>query len=95
MIHKQIEFATEQYEKIWAQIIRQKINNQARVLSLLDLEGMEKVLYYTKQLTDLNIDAMEATAAKEYFQFFHKGLNRREDDTHMLIYFTQMNVNRA
>ena len=80
LIHKQIEFATEQYEKIWAQIIRQKINNQARVLSLLDLEGMEKVLYYTKQLTDLNIDAMEATAAKEYFQFFHKGLNRREDD---------------
>lgn len=45
-----------------------EISNQARALSIMGLDNAE------------NVDAMEALAAKEYFEYYHEGLNRRVED---------------
>ena len=80
LIHRQVGFGDENYRKLWFQIIKQKISNQSRVLSLLGFSGTEKVGAYAEKLTLDNIDSSESLAAKEYFQFYHKGLNRRSND---------------
>ena len=58
----------EKYRDLWIQIISRKISNQARALSIMGLDNAE------------NVDAMEALAAKEYFEYYHEGLNRRVED---------------
>ena len=65
---------------MWFQIIKQKISNQSRVLSILGFPGTEKVGTYAEKLTLDNIDSSESLAAKDYFQFYHEGLNRRSND---------------
>jgi len=57
-----------------------KIGNQARNLALLGLNGSETIARYSRDVCDNNVDCIEALAAKEYFQEYYKGLNRRGDD---------------
>ena len=80
LMHAQISTSPEKYEKLWIQIIRQKINNQARALSIMELNGAEEVAKYSDNLTGSNVDYNEAISAKEYFSYFHQGLNRRGED---------------
>lgn len=80
MIHRQVEFDREKYQKLWYQIIKQKIANQSRVLSILGLPGAEQVGTYIENINMSDIDRSESTAAKLYFQHYHEGLNRRSDD---------------
>lgn len=54
--------------------------NQARCLSILGLNGEKQVNNYCLNLNSNNIDFNEAMAAKIYFQHFHPGLNRRNND---------------
>lgn len=70
----------EKYLRLWIQIIKQKIINQSRALSIMGLEGAERVAKYIDLLNEDNVDYNEALAAKEYFSFFHEGLNRRTED---------------
>lgn len=70
----------EEYNKLWFQIIKQKISNQSRVLSLLGCPGAEKIGTYAQQMKKEDIDSSESLAAKDCFQFYHEGLNRRNDD---------------
>lgn len=74
------QFSKEEYNKLWFQIIKQKISNQSRVLSLLGCPGAEKIGTYAQQMKKEDIDSSESLAAKDYFQFYHEGLNRRSDD---------------
>lgn len=80
LIHRQVELSRDRYELLWIQIIKQKISNQARALSILGFEGVETVSAYVDEVNMDNVDYCEAAAAKEYFAHFHEGLNRRSDD---------------
>lgn len=70
----------EIYIDLWTQIIKQKISNQSRALSIMGMDGSEVVGRYVNNVTIDNVDIMEALAAKEYFSYYHEGLNRRSDD---------------
>ena len=80
LMHAQVKTRTDKYLNLWIQIIRQKISNQSRCLSILGLEGAEQIIGYIDELTEKNVDINEALAAKEYFSCYHEGLNRRGDD---------------
>ena len=80
MMHAQVTTTEEKYLSLWVQIIRSKIANQSRALSILGLAASEEVARYAHDLTPENADRREALAAKAYFSVFHEGLNRRSDD---------------
>lgn len=80
VMRRQVALTESEKNRIWIDLIARKIENQARVLALLGLEGTEKVLQYSIDLTPDNIDSREANAAKDYFHFLHPGLNRRNGD---------------
>lgn len=80
LMHSQISCGEYEKRMMWKQIVYKKISNQSRVLSILGLEGVEKVMEYALELSDENADYNEALAAKHYFSLFHPGLNRRVDE---------------
>ena len=80
LMHAQVETTDEIYRRLWFRITKFKISNQSRNLSILGLDGAEKIAAYAEVLTVENVDYSEALAAKEYFSFYHTGLNRRSDD---------------
>lgn len=80
LMHAQIATSGAVYLDLWVQIIRQKIDNQSRALSIMGMEGSDVVAKYIDKITSENVDISEASAAKEYFSHYHEGLNRRSDD---------------
>lgn len=80
LMHAQIAASSAVYLDLWVQIIRQKIDNQSRALSIIGMEGTEAVAKYVSNIAAENVDVVEAAAAKEYFSHYHEGLNRRSDD---------------
>lgn len=80
LMHAQVHTSAEKYQVLWIEIIRAKIYNQAKALSILGLNGAENISRYADFLTKENVDRNEALAAKEYFSCYHNGLNRRTDD---------------
>lgn len=80
LMHAQIAASGAVYLDLWVQIIRQKIDNQSRALSIMGMEGSDVVAKYIDKITSENVDISEASAAKEYFSHYHEGLNRRSDD---------------
>lgn len=80
MMHAQVNVEPTKYLDLWVQIIKKKISNQARVLSILGLSSAEKVAVFVEKVTIYDVDSMEALAAKEYFASYHEGLNRRVED---------------
>lgn len=80
LMHAQVHASSERYLELWMHIIRQKISNQSRALSILGAEGAEKVAEYANYIDRDNVDYHESLAAKEYFKYYHEGLNRRTDD---------------
>lgn len=80
LMHAQVSVSDDKYLNLWVQIIKQKICNQSRALSIMGLNGAEKVAKYVISLDKENVDYKESLAAKEYFTFYHEGLNRRVED---------------
>lgn len=80
LMHAQVSFSEERYRTLWEKIIKRKIENQSRNLALLGLNGAERISTYARDINKENTDYMEALAAKDYFQEYHIGLNRRGDD---------------
>lgn len=80
LMHAQVSTSDDMYLQLWLQIIRQKISNQSRALSIMGLEGAEDIIKYLNDIECENVDACEALAAKEYFSYYHPGLNRRAED---------------
>lgn len=80
MLFEQIDMSQELKLELWNRIIRAKILNQSRNLAVLGLEGFEKIASYEQYVHHGDKYNIEAIAALEYFQFYHKGLNRRTDD---------------
>lgn len=79
-MHAQVSQGKDVYLDLWLQIINRKISNQARALSIMGMEGAENISKYLDNMTAENIDITEALSAKEYFTYYHEGLNRRGDD---------------
>ena len=80
LMHAQVNTSETVYDALWKQIIETKVRNQSRALSILGLEGAEDVGRYLDRLAFEHTDYVEALAAKEYFSFYHEGLNRRTED---------------
>ena len=80
LMHAQVHTSHEKYLNLWVQIIKQKISNQARALSIMGTDGAEEVAKYALSIQEENVDYHESLAAKEYFALYHEGLNRRTDD---------------
>ena len=80
VMRNQIAMTPEEKAVLWRELIIRKIENQSRALAILGREGAEKVLRYTDEISEGDIDACEANAAREYFYYLHPGLNRRTDD---------------
>lgn len=80
LMHAQVNMANSLRRELWCQVIRQKICNQARALSILGRDGVEMLSKYANTISAENADYNEALAAKDYFSFFHEGLNRRTED---------------
>lgn len=80
LMHAQVKAEAEMYEKLWVQLIKQKINNQSRALSIMGRSGAEKIAEYVNLVDEKSVNAIESVAAKEYFSYYHTGLNRRSDD---------------
>ena len=67
LIHQHVDYPAEKYQDLWLQIIKQKISNQSRALSILGFGGAERIASYAASLTRENVDYNESVAAKEYF----------------------------
>ena len=76
----QINLSDDFKKLLWNTIIRQKIDNSYRNLAVLGLEGVGEIENYIHLVHDGDKDNIEAQAASSYFQFYHKGLNRRNED---------------
>ncbi len=79
-LQKQINLKDDFKKKLWNKVIQGKILNSARNLAILGLEGFEKITKYTELVNNGDENNIEAITALEYFQFYHKGLNRRSND---------------
>lgn len=80
LMHAQVNIEDEICLSLWIRIIKQKITNQSRALSIMGLEGAEKIAKYVTSINKENVDYNESLAAKEYFAFYHEGFNRRTED---------------
>lgn len=80
LMHAQVGTSDSVCSYLWRQLIKRKISNQARVLSIMGIDEIGKISEYARELSDSNIDYLEARAAKEYFELYHEGLNRRTED---------------
>lgn len=67
-------------ERLWQKIIQKKIENQAKCLTLLGLDGTKDLMETITQVKTGDPENIEGIAAKFYFQQFHPGLVRRNDD---------------
>ena len=80
LMHAQVNTTDEIYLNLWVQVIKQKISNQSRALSIMGLKGAEKIAEYMKSVNIDNVDYNESLAAKDYFSYYHEGFNRRTED---------------
>lgn len=80
LMHAQVNIEDEICLSLWIRIIKQKITNQSRALSIMGIEGAEKIAKYVTSINKENVDYNESLAAKEYFAFYHEGFNRRTED---------------
>ena len=65
---------------IMIDIIKQKISNQSRALSIMGWMVAERIAEHVATVDEENVDYCESLAAKEYFAYYHEGFNRRSED---------------
>ena len=80
VIDKQINIKQAFAKRLWREIIKSKIQNQAKALQLLEIDGHDEISLLAEEIDDENAASIEAIAAKKYFDLFHPGLNRREEN---------------
>ncbi len=77
IMRRQLELPKRRTNRLWDDIIRAKIMNQADALRLLDIPGSEDVRRLIGKVSHGDRRNAEAQAAALYFQLYHPGLNRR------------------
>lgn len=76
----QLNMSEEIKALLWQKIVQKKIENQAKCLTLLGLEGTKDLMEMISNVNPSDPENIEGMAAKFYFQQFHPGLVRRNDD---------------
>lgn len=86
----QINMTAEKRLELWKLIIKKKMSNQIKALSILGINGGENLYKYIERIENINytdnknseneIDIIESSSAKDYFELYHPALNRRTDD---------------
>lgn len=86
----QINMTAEKRFELWKLIIKKKMSNQIKALSILGIDGGENLYKYIERIENINyinntnieneIDIIESSSAKDYFELYHPALNRRTDD---------------
>ena len=69
-------------KKLWQQIIKQKIFNQATVLSFYKKEGAKPLFEMAKQVKSGDPDNLEGYAARIYWDAVFKNFSRRDNTIH-------------
>ncbi len=80
LMHIQAEITEEKKKGLWIHVITHKVINQSRALTIMGLEGAEEISEYIESITSDSVDYIESLAAKDYFSYYHEGLNRRLED---------------
>lgn len=80
MIQRQISWTSSEKDKIWKKIVKNKLLNQAYMLSKIDSEKYKLLLDYIIEVQDGDSTNREGHAAKVYFNaLFGNSFSRRDD----------------
>lgn len=73
----QLKLSSPMKKRLWQQIIKQKITNQAKVLSRFDLKHVDELLELASQTKSGDNDNRESIAARLYFDELLDGATRQ------------------
>ena len=80
MIQRQISWTSNEKDKIWKKIVKNKLLNQAYMLSKIESEKYKLLLDYIIEVQDGDSTNREGHAAKVYFNaLFGNSFSRRDD----------------
>lgn len=80
MIQRQISWTSNEKDKIWKKIVKNKLLNQAYMLSKIDSEKYKLLLDYIVEVQDGDSTNREGHAAKVYFNaLFGNSFSRRDE----------------
>lgn len=81
ILQSQINLKLTLQKHLWKDIVIRKIENQAKVLSLLSLNGADELISISKKVKANDEDNMEAVSAAKYFKYlFGEDFTRRYED---------------
>ncbi|MBR2504023.1 MAG: type II CRISPR-associated endonuclease Cas1 [Oscillospiraceae bacterium] len=81
MLQAQIDLRQTVKKHLWQKIVTRKIENQAQVLSILNLDGCNEILSLSKKVKLDDVDNIEAVAASQYFRYmFGEGFSRGQEN---------------
>ena len=81
VLQSQIDMTLPTKKKLWKQIVRQKIENQATVLKLCGIEGWHEIDCIKNAVKSGDSENMEAVAASKYFRLmFGKTFSRAQEN---------------
>ena len=66
-------------KRMWQEVVKAKINNQAAVLQALDLDGAKKLQEIAKQVQSGDTKNAEAYAANLYWKYLFEKFNRSDE----------------
>lgn len=79
MVHMQIKWSQAFKKRVWMQIIKQKILNQAQVLKLNNKnEESKELINLINQIKSGDSTNVESYSAKLYFSYLFKNFNRKD-----------------
>lgn len=76
----QVETRKPLQNRLWQELIQAKIQNQAKCLELLQLQGAEKLYAYSKKVVSGDKQNIEAAAANYYFKMLFGSFSRQNED---------------
>ena len=86
-IQQQIEWKMDKKQKVWNEIVKMKILNQARLLEKRGISESEKIKQYINCRDNEDITVKEGYVAKEYFSYLFGNEFKREkaDNTNIAL----------
>lgn len=72
----QLSATVPQKKRLWQQLVKAKIRNQAQCLRILGIPGGDRMRDYASQVQSGDTTGLEATAARFYFRRLLKGARR-------------------
>lgn len=81
VLYEQINMSLPTKKRLWKQIVMKKIENQATVLKLCNIDGWQEIDSIKKKVQSGDASNMEAVAASKYFKhIFGKSFSRGQDN---------------